>query len=226
MSGVIGEHIRRAHSTPGATPAIFGGSRDKSLRANRSSAAWSGVCARGTSADPGGISRYRRGPRSRRSPHSCRRKHGMILARPSSLAHDVRSAVMPFAALLNDATAKGLPAHRHAATVSETKKLHVIAVKARGAPLNLNGKGARSTMSKREDVRDDDRDPLGSSAAGAIGDSDRPRPPEVHHAQRRDLGGRGDERLHAIGDRTEAPLRQQPQPHRRPLRPLSRWLPT
>jgi hypothetical protein len=49
-------------------------------------------------------------------------------------------AVMPFAALLNVATAKGLPAHRHAATVPETKKLHVIAVKARGAPLSLNEK--------------------------------------------------------------------------------------
>jgi hypothetical protein len=59
---------------------------------------------------------------------------------PLSLAHDVPLAVMPFAALLMSPTAKGIPAHRHAATVPETKKLHVIAVKARGAPLNLNEK--------------------------------------------------------------------------------------
>jgi hypothetical protein len=52
---------------------------------------------------------------------------------PLSLAHDVPLAVMPVAALLNVAHREGAScAHRHAATVSETKKLHVIAVKARG----------------------------------------------------------------------------------------------
>ncbi len=136
MSGMIGELISRAHSTPGATDAIFGGSRHKSLRTNRSSAAWSGIWTRGTSAIPEHL-RYD-GARIRRSPHPCRRQQDMMLGQSLSLAHDVRLAVMPFAALLNVATAKGLPAHRHAATVSETKKLHVIAVNARGAPPNLN----------------------------------------------------------------------------------------
>ena len=73
-------------------------------------------------------------------------------------------------------------------------------------------------MSEREDERpnvnpgstksprDDDRqDPLRSRGARAFGDSAWPRPPEVHHAQRRDLRGRGDDRLHAIGDRSKAP---------------------
>ena len=69
-------------------------------------------------------------------------------------------------------------------------------------------------MSKREDVKDDRPRSARSLGAGAIGDSDRRRPPEVHHAQRRDLGGRGDERLRAIGDRKERLLRQPPQPHR------------
>ena len=71
-------------------------------------------------------------------------------------------------------------------------------------------------MSAREDERfsvnpdsttslqDDDRsDPLDPSGARAFGDSDRLRPPEVHHAQRCHFRGRGADRLFAIGDRKQ-----------------------
>ena len=47
---------------------------------------------------------------------------------------------------------------------------------------------------------------LESLAGGALENPNhRPRPPEVHHAQRRNIGGRGDERLHESETEQTAP---------------------